>query len=177
MSERGSYRGGGRGRGRGGHGGRGRGRSYGGKSASQKSTTASGKSERKVLSDYVYYIGSAKQASDYPVITSFIINHIQKTFTNGDDIADALETKNETVIQRPSMQISQRTSTAPQSDIVARELQQQQIHKENRELEILYQAQITVYMKRSNTYDSNKGRAFALIYGQCNKAMQSKHLP
>ena len=39
----------------------------------------------------MYYLGSAKQASDYVTVTEFIINHIRVTFVNGGDIGDALE--------------------------------------------------------------------------------------
>jgi hypothetical protein len=49
------------------------------------------------VQDYVYYIGAAKQASkqasNYVVITKYLLNHIQKTYTFGDDIASALEMK------------------------------------------------------------------------------------
>ena len=44
---------------------------------------------------YIYYLGSATQASDYETTTSFIINHIMKTYTRGLDIAEALETLEE----------------------------------------------------------------------------------
>ena len=46
---------------------------------------------KKTLQDYAHCIGSAKQASDYNAVTKFLINHIRKTCTNGDDIANALE--------------------------------------------------------------------------------------
>jgi hypothetical protein len=51
--------------------------------------------ERKVLSDYIFYLGSSKQASDYEVVSQFVINHICKEFTNGEDIGDALESRSE----------------------------------------------------------------------------------
>ena len=48
-------------------------------------------SNRKTVHDYVYYIGSAKQASDFVIVTKYLLNHIRKTYTFGDDVADALE--------------------------------------------------------------------------------------
>ena len=75
----------GHGRGRSGYGrGRGRGRS------SNQSTQQKTESKR-TLQDYTYYVGSSKQASDYHTITKYLMNHIRKTFPNGDDIANALE--------------------------------------------------------------------------------------
>ncbi len=76
----------GRGRGRGSYSsGRGRGGRFS-RSRSQQKTES-----KKTLQDYTYYIGSAKQASDYSTVTKFLINHIRKTYTNGNDIANALE--------------------------------------------------------------------------------------
>ena len=57
-----------------------------GRSQGSRSTTV-----RKTLADHQYYLGSAKQASDYVTVTEFIINHIRVTFTNGGDIGEALE--------------------------------------------------------------------------------------
>jgi hypothetical protein len=48
---------------------------------------------KKTLSDYFYYLGSVKQAADYDTTNNFIINHIVKTFTFGNDIGIALSTK------------------------------------------------------------------------------------
>ena len=48
--------------------------------------------KKKSIEYYVYYVGSARQASDFKVATEFVINHIGKTYTDGEDIATALET-------------------------------------------------------------------------------------
>jgi len=48
--------------------------------------------KKKSIEDYVYYVGSARQASDYEITTEFVINHIRKTYTDGENIATALET-------------------------------------------------------------------------------------
>ena len=42
------------------------------------------------------------------------------------------------------------------------------------QMELLYQAEIKSFVKRKNMYDTNRGKAFAFIYGQCNKVLQSK---
>ena len=73
------YRGSGRGHGRQG----GRGRSAGQRSADTRT--------RKAVNYHVYQIGSAKQASDFVIVTKFLINHIRKTYRYGDDIGQALE--------------------------------------------------------------------------------------
>ena len=92
----------GRGRGYRGRSSRGGGRGRGKPKSSSQTSNAAKPVVRKTLADHVYAIGSARQASDYSVITAFIINHIRKTFEYGDDIGDALESRSETVLQPPS---------------------------------------------------------------------------
>jgi hypothetical protein len=48
---------------------------------------------RKSMADYIYYIESSKQASDYVVVTKYLINFIQKTYIYGEDIGKALESR------------------------------------------------------------------------------------
>jgi len=45
---------------------------------------------------------------------------------------------------------------------------------ENKSFKILYKAEIEAMVNRKQEYESNIGMAFALLYGQCNKAMQHK---
>lgn len=74
--------------------GRGRGRGY------DRSTRRSfGKKEtekekqRKKLEDYVHTLGNPNQASDYTIVTKFLVNHIRQEYRHGEDIAWALEHK------------------------------------------------------------------------------------
>ena len=46
---------------------------------------------KKTLQDYAFYIGLAKQASDHNAVAKFLINHICKMHTNGNDVTNALE--------------------------------------------------------------------------------------
>ena len=58
---------------------------------SQKTSGAPEKEQaKKSVTDYNYYLRSAKQASDYETNTEFLVNHIVKTFDFGDDISQAL---------------------------------------------------------------------------------------
>ena len=73
------------------HGGRGRqGSRTGSRSTIAKSSTSK-PIKQKMLNDYKYAIGTAKQAGDYNKITNYLILHIRKTYENGRDIADAIE--------------------------------------------------------------------------------------
>ena len=63
------------------------------------------------MGDYVYHIGSAKQASDYVTVTNYIINYIRRTLPKGKDIARALETEMELDLDSlaPVMKVSTKT--------------------------------------------------------------------
>jgi hypothetical protein len=55
------------------------------------SYTTQSRINKKNPQDYQYFLGSTKQASDYESTTSYLINHIKKTYNYGNDIATALE--------------------------------------------------------------------------------------
>ena len=63
-----------------GGGGRGRGRN-GSRMSNASSASTSGK--KKTLADHVFYIGTAKQASDFVSAKLFLINHIREKFDVG----------------------------------------------------------------------------------------------
>jgi hypothetical protein len=62
---------------------------------------------------------------------------------------------------KPSLQFSQ------DQDQIQRD-------KEYQENEKIFKAQVRVCVERKSRYESNKRKAFALIYEQCNKALQAK---
>jgi hypothetical protein len=155
------------GRGRGRPQGRGRGSQGRGRNTSQSTNTGgrtnSYKPSKKTLSDNIYYLGSAKQAADYETTTDYLINHIKKTFNFGNDIGNALENLDEYDIEthRPSLNFS--TSTDDDTK-----------EAENRQYEIEFKEEFAAYMKRKQSYELNKTKAYAFLWEQCAKAMQNK---
>ena len=118
---------------------------------------------RKNLSDYIYYIGSATKANDYNIITNFIINHIKSTYRYGEDISKALE-------ERKNIDFKDeipRLQTSASDDEELKEV-------ENRQLEILFKAEIEAFVKRTEEYKSNFVNAYGLIFAQCNRSLQNK---
>ena len=61
------------------------------------------------MANYIYKVGTSKQASDYVIITRYLINHIRKSFEFGDDIGQALDTRTEFMVPRPTLQQSTAT--------------------------------------------------------------------
>ena len=121
------------------------------------------KSTNKALQDYQYYLGSIKQASDYEITTSYLINQIKKNYAHGNDIATALDRlENIDLLQyKPTLQSSQ------ESDNELKAL-------ENEQFRIEFKTLFDVYIKREQTYQTNLTKAYAFLWDQCSKAMQQK---
>jgi hypothetical protein len=119
--------------------------------------------KRKSLEDYVYYIGSAKQASDFVTITKYLINEIAQTFEYGNDIAQSLEARTKLDIDTymPELKIS--TS----NDDTTKE-------REDKQFKMLYEAKIRSHVERDIAYNQNLSKAYAFLFKQCNKALQAK---
>ena len=149
------------GRGRGSFaGGRGRGRK-GHRESKQGASGEVKKKERKTLADYVFYIGSSKQESEYAKISQFILNHVQKEFDYGDDIADALENEvewNET----PHLPVLKVIPKEEEGDQKRSTEEREALEKANF---TFYQYEVQEFIKRRKAYQTNKGKAYALIYG------------
>lgn len=136
-----------------------------GKSQAKGGSSASGNASKKqFVTDFNYYLGSAKQASDYETTTEFLINHIKKLYDYGNDIGSALEKLEplDTVPWKPRMQVSEASDEAMRS-------------VENRQFEIEFKADYdSTYSKRVQTYENNKTKAYALLWERCAKAMKNK---
>jgi hypothetical protein len=81
----------GRGRGRHYSGRFGRGRGHGRGPKSSKSSQPDGTAKKKGLSNHVYYIGSAKQASDFTVITEFFNTKLRRERNKRKEEGDSIE--------------------------------------------------------------------------------------
>ena len=82
-----------------GHGGRVRGR---GRSTPTKIHT------KKSLENYLFYVESINQASDYEIMSEFVFNHIKKTFVYGNDVSEAFQkrVKADTYFWKPTIKVS-----------------------------------------------------------------------
>ena len=130
----------GRGRGSRGNLSRGRGRS----GRHDPNTSQSKGIIKKNLQDYQYYLGSAKQASDYEATTSYLINQIKKTYAYGNDIATALDQLQHVDLSpfKPTLQSSQ----SKEEDVKA---------LENEQFRLEFKTLFDVYVKREQMYLMN----------------------
>ena len=119
--------------------------------------------KKNKLEDHYFYVGSNKQASDFETTYEFLVNYIKRTYTRGNDIAEALRRMEnpDTDTRKPSLQIS--TSTDADEN-----------KREGRQYELDYKAEYDEYMKRKRTFEENTYKAYAEIWARCNKAMRSR---
>jgi hypothetical protein len=119
--------------------------------------------DKKTLQDYQYYLGSIKQASDYEITTSYLINQIKKNYAHGNNIATALDQlENINLLQyKPTLQSSQ------ENDNKLKAL-------EKRQYRIEFKTLFDVYIKCEQTYQTNLTKAYAFLWDQCSKEMQQK---
>ena len=89
---------------------KGRGNRNGGRSNRTRKNQHGRRSNRnkKSLSDYTYYLGNSRQASDFENTTEFIIIYIKKMYSQGKDIAKALHDLEpiNTLNWRPTLEVS-----------------------------------------------------------------------
>ena len=118
---------------------------------------------KKSVDDYYYYLGSAKQASDYETTTEFLINYIKKTFDYGSDIGRALKELKEvdTDPWKPTLNQSSDTDAAIQAI-------------QNKQFEMEFKADYDAYRKRVLALENNKTKAYALFWERCAKGMKNK---
>jgi hypothetical protein len=79
------------------------------------------------------------------------------------DIANALETREEVNMTDFMPVLQQSVEQDPTKAAI-----------ENNQYEILYGVEISKYVERSTLYEGNKDKDFALLFAQCNKALQNK---
>jgi hypothetical protein len=141
----------------------GRGRHQAGRGSFKTKITGTKTETKKTLTDYNYYLGSAKQASDYENTTDFLINYIKKTYDDGEDVATALKELKElqTDLWAPTMRIS----SNPDFNVQA---------VENEQFKIQYASQYNKYEDRCHAFKNNKIKAYRLLWERCTKGMKNK---
>jgi hypothetical protein len=140
----------------------------GARKPSAKSSGMPKKEIKKSVNDYNYYLGSAKQASDYETTTEFLINYIVKTFEYGNDIGQALRELEypDPDSWKPTMRQSTHLGNDPDDEA--------QRAFENKQFEIEFKSEFDDFRIRKRTLDNNKPKAYAFLWERCAKGMKNK---
>ena len=108
------------------------------------------------LKDNVYTVGDAKQADRFTKTTENIVNYIQRTYEEGQDVMDAL-------VKLEDVDFDE---YEPESDEAEDQLTYMQ--------KLMLQAKVKEFMARKNKYQHNMNKAYALILGQCTQGLKNK---
>jgi hypothetical protein len=106
------------------------------------------------------------EAAVYDTTTDFILNHIIKTLTFGNDIATALGSEDgkdyDMDQHKPKLKPVISGLSADDKAIAMRQNQME------------FKEEFGAYMKRKQFYEANATKAYALLWEQCSKGMQGK---
>ena len=118
------------------------------------------KKERKVLKDCIFHLETLKQADDYEIISKYLINHIEKTHFNDDDIENALNQLRE-IDFKESMPMKEEV------DVNKDEKDEDKTAASNalaKTCDLMFTAEITNFVKRKAACQSNEKKAHAFIF-------------
>ena len=120
-----------------------------------------------------HYTGK-QQMVTYDSVKDHIVQQIQKSFKYGNDIAQAIrdmvyEDENNLGGGKPTRQI-----VAVPMDKDTRESLHMTLQIEQEGYDIEYKEELRKYNIRKDVYEENKVKAYALIFGYCNKTMQNR---
>ena len=118
------------------------------------------------MKDHTHYVGcsATKQARDYITVTSFLQNHVRRTFKKGQDIADAIEDKKEKDFDKEAPILKVSTST----DVNIEKRENMQFGKQ-------FEVDYALHCERVQQHRDNKGaEAAATLWNQCSNVMKSK---
>ena len=118
---------------------------------------------RKSLADYVYITDTGRQSSEFAIITKYLINHIRREYTNGDDIATAVEGKAEFDFTSQTPKINPDFDATDKTKI-----------NNNYSYKAIFEAELKVFVERKETYRANEAKSYAFLMNQCSKALQNK---
>ena len=134
-------------------GGRGRGnRNY--NSSQRNSSNLKGVCEE--LKDNVYTVGDARQADRYTKTTEQIVNYIQRTYDEGQDVKDAL-----VALEHVDMEQYQ----------LEHEGDDENLNPLDR---MILQQEVKEYVGQIRKYRDNMNKAYGLILGQCTQGVKNK---
>ena len=108
------------------------------------------------LKDNVYTIGDAKQADRYTKTTESIVNYIQRTYDEGQDVKDAL-----VKLQHTDMEYYRPEIEADEDDLDFVD-------------KMILQQEVKDYVLRKKKYEDNMNKAYGLILGQCTQGVKNK---
>ena len=107
---------------------------------------------KRSLEDYIFNLGTSKQASNFKVSSESTLNYIKHTFERGNDIAESLRTlsKIDTQVWRLKLEMS-KSKSATVKEV------------ENEQFELEFKAKLQGSMKWTTVYEENLYKAYVFF--------------
>ena len=118
---------------------------------------------KRRIEDYLFYVGTSKQALDFEISSKFIMNYIKHTFKRGNDIVESL--------QIHSLQQTKQWKVKLEDSIAT---DKKKRDNKNKQFELEFKANLQEFIKRITTYAENLFKACAFLWEKCAKGMQNK---
>ena len=136
----------------------------------KKKTSTSSQSTTTAELKFAPHTPGKPQKVTYDSLRDQILLQIQKSYKNGQDIADALRLN---VDAEPGTKPTRVMVTIEASDVASEEKKMmKQMEQAGNDLE--YKEHLRMYNSRVEVYKENRVKAYALIFGYCNKTMQHR---
>ena len=126
---------------------------YHGRGGKKSSSTTT---KKKSLSDYMYYLKLAKQASNYETAIEYLINYICKTFAYGNNIGTALD-------KLEAYDVDQHKPRLTYSMSANKKVKEAQ----NRQFEIEFKAKYDTFIKWKSAHETNQTKAYVILNLKC----------
>ena len=137
------------------------GQGRGGRGGSRTSYNPTNTNKRKTIEDYLFYVGSHTQASDFETTYEFVLDHIKRIYTPGNDILESLRS-----LEAPD------THTWNPNLVVSISTDYDEKKRETRQFELDYKAEYDEFMRRKREFNENSVKVYAELRVRYNKPMQ-----
>lgn len=135
-----------------------------GNNNSQRVSRKEFKGAEDALEGHVFDVGAAKHAAQFSKTLEEIANYVQRTYTSGGGtIGQAIAE-----MQAPTINLPPQPGTPADPATGAPAIPPTQVEL------FMWQEEFKTANKKQNTYNENKERAYALVWGQCSQELRNK---
>ena len=134
---------------------------------SKNSTAKSSKPDKtKGLESHIYNIGKSEY---YVKVTDYIMNHIRQEYDQGNDIATAIEKGEEKTfsslmpIMRSALKPDELKEQASEIEKESCKTRMGDYEARKRSYELVHKEEVTQFVRRKQTYEQNKVKAYSLL--------------
>ena len=145
---------------------------------SKNSTAKSSKPDKtKGLESHIYNIGKSEHCVE---VTDYIMNHIRQEYDQGNDIATAIEKGEEKTfsslmpIMRSVIKPDELKEQASEIEKESYKIRMGDYEARKRSYELVHKEEVTQFVRRKQTYEQNKVKAYSLLLQQCSEKLTSE---